>query len=145
MGISKERVTMKQYQLLSLFLFLSLYPSFIFSLSYSCGPPKCRPGFHTKNSRSKCVVCEPRVTAMCSTKEIVFHRCGCPMCAKAKGETCGGIAGMAGKCASFLTCDMDSPTHRKGSQEGVCVEKESKKREKSTLAKLFEFFRQLFG
>merc|ERR1712098_120953 len=146
MGISKERVTMKQYQLLPLFLFLSLYPSSIFSRSYRC-LPNCRPGIHTKDS--KCYVCKPLVTTDCSTKEIVNHRCGCPRCAKAKGEKCGGMTGLRGKCASFLTCkDIPSRSRvfRRWSlfRHGVCVEKQSKKRNKSALAKLLEFFRQLF-
>merc|ERR1711962_87888 len=126
MGIHKVGATMKHSRLLLLSLYLSL-PS-VFSLG--CELPACPAG--SLNHKMRCHVCKIVVSADCSTKEIVLEPCGCPVCAKAEGEQCGGLCGVAGCdtvgiCASFLTCELENPKPNPSGSLGVCVEKEVKK------------------
>merc|ERR1712243_6836 len=136
MGIHKPGVAMKHCRLLLLSLYLSL-PS-VFSLS--C-PRKCRPGFLKRNI--VCEVCKTVVSADCSTKEVVYGICGCPVCARAEGEKCNGLWSSDESCASFLTCKLEKPKRPKPKLHwsGVCVKKEVKK---SFWQKMMDYFLRLF-
>merc|ERR1712098_412198 len=144
MGIHESGVTMKYCRLLLLSLYLSL-PS-VFSLK--C-PRLCPAGVVLKPKRM-CTVCKTVVTTDCSTKEIVRHTCGCPVCAKAEGEDCNGLWGIKGKCASFLTCKLQKPKGRpwfpKRLWDGVCVKNEVKEEmKKSFWQKIMDFvFSRIF-
>merc|ERR1712126_352390 len=148
MGIHKPGVAMKHSHLLLLSLYLFL-PS-VFSLACD---PICPPGILRPNTVEYCRVCKVVVTADCKSKEI-FGRCGCPMCAKAEGEKCGGLYNHLGRCASFLTCDFQIPKGRlveKRFARGVCVKKkvkEVKEVKKSFWQKMMDYFSRvlrLFG
>merc|ERR1712098_405394 len=142
MGIHKSGVTMKYCRLLLFSLYLSL-PS-VFSLS--CMRP-CPAGI-LKPKNHGCTVCKTLVTADCSTKEIVRHPCGCPVCAKAEGEQCGRLCGVVGWdtvgiCASFLTCELENSKISRISLR-VCVKKEVKEVKKSFWKKMIDNIKMLF-
>merc|ERR1712126_203039 len=149
MGIHKSGVTMKHCRLLLLSLYLSL-PSVLLRC-----PPPCPPGTGFLRTNNPCTICKIVVSADCTSKETVRGYCGCPVCAKAEGETCGGMGGgwgFMGKCASFLTCE------RKYRQQtinfsipfwqrfpfGVCVKKDVKKEEDTSLNS-FDYLVRLVG
>merc|ERR1712126_282987 len=137
MGIHKVGVTMKHSGLLLFSLYLSL-PS-VFSLSCM---PQCPPDLLKDK---KCNVCKIVVSADCRTKETVKRPCTrCPVCAKAEGEKCNGLWGLAGKCASFLTCKLQKPKDPRDPSPkehwpGVCVKKEVKKVERKW-QQILDFF-----
>merc|ERR1712126_281455 len=124
MGITKARVTMKHSQLLPVFVLLSLHASSVFSLSYNCGLDPCKPGVHRKDSK-ECMVCERVISARCKSKEVVFGLCGCPECAKAKGEECSPFD----RCAGHLTCYKEN-RRPLDYGSGVCVEKRRRNKKK---------------
>merc|ERR1712058_174214 len=109
MGIHKSGVTMKHCRLLLLSLYLSL-PSVLLRC-----PPPCPPGPRFLRTNTFCTICKTVVSADCTSKETVRDACGCPVCAKAEGETCGGRWRNPRKCASYLTCEPY--------WYGVCVRK----------------------
>merc|ERR1712126_321574 len=90
MGIHKSGVTMKHCRLLLLSLYLSL-PSVLLRC-----PPPCPPGTGFLRTNNPCTICKIVVSADCTSKETVRGYCGCPVCAKAEGETCGGMGGLWG-------------------------------------------------
>merc|ERR1712126_795921 len=134
MGIHKSEFTMKYCRLLLISLYLSL-PT-VFSLS--CMSP-CPAGILKPNQM--CTVCMGVVSADCSTKEIVRHPCGCPVCAKAEGEKCNGLWRLKGKCASFLTCELENSKYQ--FSPGICVKKEEKVK-KPFWQKMMDYLSRLF-
>ena len=53
-----------------------------------------------------CASCSPLSPGECVSGELVKGVCGCcDECAKAEGEECGGMWGLAGSCAHNLYCD----------------------------------------
>merc|ERR1712059_140272 len=106
-------VTMK---LLLLFLAAFAVPS----SSLSC-LPQCVKGQDTESSG--CVNCLTVREEDCSSGEVTTGPCGCPECAKAVGESCGGTEwGLDGTCAAKLTCAVpkDDQTKGMGYSGGVC-------------------------
>ena len=96
-------------------LFLFLSPS---AFSLRCSPCEDQ------------LFCQPIDVSDCASEELVTDVCDCcDVCAKAKGERCGGVWNTFGKCASYLRChppyDPQNPN-----ESGTCVSRKGKYRTK---------------
>ena len=58
----------------------------------------------------------------CPSGEQVFGICGCcPTCAKAENESCGGLWGMEGKCATGFDCKQENESSFLRYGAGICT------------------------
>ena len=64
------------------------------------------PASEFYNPYYECEMCKKLFPANCSSGQLIKDRCGCcDACARAEGESCGGMHGTySGKCATGLSC-----------------------------------------
>ena len=61
---------------------------------------------HYTDYYTQCASCAPLSPSECLSGELTKGVCGCcDECAKAEGQECGGLWGLAGTCAQHLYCD----------------------------------------
>jgi len=74
-----------------------------------------------------CTECPKSPPMDCASGHLTKDVCGCcDVCAKAEGETCGGMWGMSGTCAPGLNCETAKPLpntkpYFNHNEAGVCV------------------------